>query len=91
MYVDNCPKKASYRKKINCRHVDFVIYNPVNGYTDFAIELDDKSHESERQIKSDRFKDMVFKKIGMPLIRIKAKPFYQPEELKKIIEEKLKQ
>ena len=88
MYVENGPRKQSYRGKIKSRHVDFLIYNPVNGYTDYAIELDDKSHETEKQIESDRLKDQVFETIGMPLIRIKAKAFYQPEEIRKIIEEK---
>ena len=88
MYVENCPRKESYRARIKSRHVDFIVYNPKNGYTDYAIELDDKSHETERQIKSDHLKDQVFQKINMPLIRIKAKKFYQPEEIKKIIEGK---
>ena len=90
MYIENCPKKESYRGKIKNRHVDFIIYNPINGYTDYAIELDDKSHETEKQVKSDHFKNQIFQKIGMPLIRIKAKQSYQPEELKKIIEEETK-
>ena len=87
MYIENCPKKESYRSKIKSRHVDFIIYNPLNGYTDYAIELDDKSHETEKQIQADRLKDQIFQKIGLPLIRIKAKRFYQPEEIKKIIED----
>lgn len=90
MYIENGPQKESYRGKIKNRHVDFIIYNPINGYTDYAIELDDKSHETEKQIKADLFKNQIFQKIGMPLIRIKAKQFYQPEELKKIIEESTK-
>ena len=91
MYVENCPKRESYRGKIKSRHVDFVIYNSVNGFIDCAIELDDKSHsESEKQMKSDRLKDQVFQKIGIPLIRIKVKRFYRPEEIIKIIEEKTK-
>lgn len=90
MYIENCPKRESYRGKIKNRHVDFIIYNPINGYTDYAIELDDKSHETEKQAKSDHFKNQIFQKIGMPLIRIKAKRSYQPEELKKFIEENTK-
>ncbi|MBO4633404.1 MAG: DUF2726 domain-containing protein [Lentisphaeria bacterium] len=89
MYVENCPKKEAYRSKIKSRHVDFIIYNPQNGYTDYAIELDDKSHETERQVKSDQLKDQIFQKIGLPLIRIKAKRSYQPEEIRKIIEDNI--
>ena len=89
MYVENCPKRESYRGKIKSRHIDFVIYNPQNGYTDFAIELDDKSHETERQKEIDQFKDQIFEKINMPLIRIKAKRNYEIKEIKEIIEKRI--
>ena len=67
-----------------------MIFNPVNGYTDLAIELDDKSHETEKQKQIDKFKDEVFQKIGMPLIRIPAKRTYDPKEIIEEINKKIK-
>lgn len=90
MYIENKPKKEAYRSKIKSRHVDFLIYDPKTGYTDFAVELDDKSHETEKQKNADQFKDKIFQKINMPLIRIKAQKKYEPSEIIKIIEERIK-
>ena len=89
--VENCPEREAFRARIKSRHVDFVIYNPENGYTDYAIELDDRSHDTEKQKKADAFKDKVFETIGMPLIRIPAKRSYQIEEIRTIIETKINQ
>ena len=85
IHVENCPQKEAFRARIRSRHVDFVVYNPQNGYTCYAIELDDSSHQSERQKESDQFKDAVFRKVGMPLIRIPAQRTYQPAEIAQII------
>lgn len=84
--VENCPQKEAFRSRIKSRHVDFVIYNPENGYTDYAIELDDRSHDTEKQKKADEFKDRIFATIKMPLIRIPAKRTYQIDEIRKMIE-----
>ena len=85
IHVENCPNREAYRARIRSRHVDFVIYNPQNGYTYYAIELDDSSHQTEKQQKSDQFKDALFRKVGMPLIRIPVQSFYQPAEIAQII------
>ena len=90
LYVEKSSSRNSYRGKIQNRHIDFVIFNPVNGYTDFAIELDDKSHETEKQKQIDKFKDDVFRKIDMPLIRIPARRTYDPKELIEEINKKIK-
>ena len=37
--VENCPEREAFRARIKSRHMDFVIYNPENGYTDYAIEI----------------------------------------------------
>ena len=84
MAVEKGHNKPGFRNRINCRHVDFVIFTPANGYTDYAIELDDSSHENRKD--DDEFKNQLFQKIKMPLIRIKAQAKYNPDELKKTIE-----
>ncbi|MPN08299.1 hypothetical protein SDC9_155581 [bioreactor metagenome] len=85
MYVEKGPERQSFRNRIKSRHVDFIIFNSSNGFTDYAIELDDSSHITKQE--EDTFKDNLFKKINMPLIRIKVQAKYDPDELKKIIEE----
>ena len=85
LYVENNSQKQIFRNRIKSKHVDFTVFNPVNGYTDFAIELDDKSHTTKKQIEADIFKNEVFRKIGMPLIRIPAKRQYDPSEIIEMI------
>jgi len=85
MSVENGPQRQSFRNRIKSRHIDFVIFTPESGYTDFAIELDDSSHQKKQD--EDEFKNSLFQKIKMPLIRIKVQAKYNPDELKKIIDE----
>ena len=72
-----------YRGQIKSRHVDYLIIdsdlNPV-----FAIELDDKSHDKKKAQQADKFKDDLFKKIGVPLYRVPADDFIWKLELEKI-------
>lgn len=84
MSVEKGSNRTGFRNRIKCRHVDFVIFTPENGYTNYAIELDDSSHEKTKE--DDEFKNNLFQKIKMPLIRIKVRAKYNPDELKKTIE-----
>lgn len=59
-----------YFRKISQKHVDFVICDK-NLNVLFAIELDDRSHDTEDARKRDRFKDRAFKAAGIPLKRIR--------------------
>lgn len=83
MFVIPCRNKFWYRQKINCRHVDFVIFNPKNGMVDFCIELDDSSHQ-ERQ-DADKNKDSFFRSARIPLIRIPVQYTYDPRDVAKKI------
>lgn len=62
-------ERASARGKVKSRHFDFVITNP-NLKILLIIELDDRSHETEKAIKNDEFKNSVLNQIGIPYIRI---------------------
>lgn len=55
--------------KISSKHVDFIITDN-NLKVLFAIELDDKSHNREDVKEKDKFKDLFFKSIEIPLYRI---------------------
>lgn len=65
-------------RRISQKHIDFIIckedLKPI-----FAIELDDNSHNSERAKQSDRFKDDLFQRSRIKLIRIKACKEYSKE------------
>ena len=79
MFVPPCKNKFWYRQKINCRHVDFVVFNPQNGMVDFCIELDDSSHQDRQD--ADRNKDSFFQYARIPLIRIPVQYKYDPRDV----------
>lgn len=83
MFVIPCRNKFWYRQKINCRHVDFVIFNPQNGMVDFCIELDDSSHQDRQD--ADKNKDSFFRSARIPLIRIPVQYTYDPRDVAKKI------
>ena len=51
--------------KINKKHIDFLICDSELN-TKYAIELDDKSHEKEKNKVNDNFKNALFKQTGIP-------------------------
>ena len=59
-----------YYNKINKKSVDFVLYDKVSLSPKVAIELDGSSHEIKTRQERDRFVDLVFEKIGLPLVHI---------------------
>lgn len=86
-YIDvtNKDEKARYRGYIKSRHIDFMIYDEkINLLA--GIELDDKSHQTEKAQKTDEFKNNVFKEIKIPLFRVKTGTNYT-DEIDKILKE----
>lgn len=67
--------KQSYRSRIKSRHIDFLICDDKL-HIKAAIELDDKSHSSEKAQAADLFKNELFKSLDLPLIRIQVKQDY---------------
>lgn|GEM_PF-3378506 len=59
-----------YFKEISQKHFDFCICDPISLAPVMIIELDDKSHESEKAKKSDRIKNIICNHIGLKLLRI---------------------
>ena len=75
--------KKDYLKwfsKISQKHVDFLICDK-NLRPIMAIELDDKSHESEKAWKNDNFKDSLYKSLNFPLKRVKAAQYYKYQDI----------
>ena len=77
---------SKYRGYIKSRHVDFVLCD-ANLHILCGIELDDKSHDTQKAQKTDDFKNKVFEQIKVPLFRIKTSSNYQTElqEIYKIL------
>lgn len=75
VYITDEKHKEKYRGYVKSRHIDFVLLN-TNCETVAAIELDDPSHNEIEAQKTDRFKSELFKKIGVPLIRIQTETNY---------------
>jgi hypothetical protein len=69
--------------RISQKHVDFVVCHADDCAVRFCIELDDRSHQSARAVRSDRFKDQLFADAGIRLVRIKARRGYAVEELRR--------
>jgi hypothetical protein len=75
------PQESRWFKKIKGYHVDFVICDPQSTAPLLVVELDDRSHWSQRRQERDRFKNDVLAAAGMPIYRVLAAPAYSPDEL----------
>ena len=69
-------KWQSYRNKIDRKHIDFVLCDAQTMQVVAAVELDDKSHDSDRARQRDAVKNKACAAAGLPLIRFKAQRAY---------------
>jgi hypothetical protein len=77
------------RNRIQQKHVDFVLCDPVKISPLLAIELDDKSHEQPDRKERDCFVDEALKAAGLPLLRVRASRAYSPAELMGEIQQRI--
>lgn len=77
------------RNRIKSRSIDFTIVNNKNCKIICCIELDDYTHKWENVKKADEFKNDLFNKVNLKLIRIKVNNNYNLEEIEKQIKESL--
>lgn len=56
--------------KIKSKHVDFLVWDVQDGKVALVIELDGKSHQSEKMIDRDDFVNKLYEKVGIKLIRV---------------------
>lgn len=82
IYVTNKQELYKYRGYIKSRHIDFLICDN-DLHIKFAIELDDKTHNTEKAKSTDEFKNKLFDTINIKLYRIKVGDNYE-NEIKKI-------
>jgi hypothetical protein len=81
-FISVTAKKDYFKwfSKISQKHVDFLICDK-NLRPIMAIELDDKSHESQKAWKNDNFKDWLYENLDFPLKRVKAAQYYKYQEI----------
>ncbi len=76
--------------RISQKHVDYLLVSLPNFQPIMAIELDGKSHGSEKQQKRDAVKDQAFKSAGVPLVRVPVSRDLSDVMLLSILEPHLK-
>lgn len=81
-FVKVSSSKEEWRKnwnKIRAKHVDFLIWDKQKNIIVVAIELDGKSHSSEKMMKSDTFKNKLYPSIGLELVRVRVGTDFESE------------
>lgn len=73
--------RQSFRNRIKSRHIDIVVVERKTFKPVWAIELDDKSHDSPKRKERDTFLDNAFIAAGLPLIRFKVKRSYTTSDI----------
>ena len=78
--------KRAKRNYIKSRHIDFVLVDKETGSVVKAIELDGKSHSTEKQKRSDEVKNQIFRSSGFDLLHVRVGEDFK----RKITEEALR-
>lgn len=73
------------RNRIKSRSIDYTIVNNENCKVICCIELDDYTHNTNKAKMNDQFKDELFKKVNIPLHRIKVNNNYNLEQIENIL------
>ena len=86
--LDNKERQSAFNR-IQSKHVDFIACDPNDLSIQFAVELDDKSHEREDRQDRDAFVDKVMEAAGIPIIHFQAKRAYVVQEVRDTLVAKL--
>jgi Protein of unknown function (DUF2726) len=76
--------------RISQKHVDYLLVSLPNFQPVMAIELDGKSHGSQKQQARDAVKDQAFNSAGVPLVRVPVSRDLSDVMLLSILEPHLK-
>lgn len=79
--LDDKSKFRIYTNKIDRKHVDFLLCDPVTMRPLVGIELDDRSHQREDRQVRDTFVDEVFAAARLPLLHIPVRRAYVALEI----------
>ena len=71
--------------KISSKHFDFLLCNPDDFSVICAIELNDRSHRSEKRKQRDDFLRNICKVSNIPLIQIRSSSAYVADDVKQLI------
>ncbi len=71
--------------KINGKHFDFVLSDPKTLEVRAVIELNDKSHRSQKRAARDQFVRDACEGAGLRLIEVEAKRTYSVAELRALV------
>jgi Protein of unknown function (DUF2726) len=74
----------SHMNQIDRKHLDFVICD-ANLAPVLAVELDDSSHDDGRRQERDAFVDEVLAASALPILHMRAKRGYVPDELRQLL------
>lgn len=91
-FLDNKIVGQNWRaafKHINEKSVDYIICDKSYIKPIIAIELDDKTHEKDDRKERDYEVERILKEAGLILLRFKNNGFFNREEIKESISEKL--
>lgn len=78
-------KNLAAMNRIDRKHVDFLLCDPLTMRALIAIELDDKSHQRKDRKERDRLVNRVFKAVGLPLQRIRVRRTYDVDALSELL------
>lgn len=89
-FVSSPDENYAAWNKINRKHVDFLVCSAHSLRPLFGIELDDSSHQRPDRMERDQFVNQVFHAAGLPLAHVPVRASYNPEELKHIFNQALR-
>ena len=75
-------RTRTYTNKIDRKHIDFLLCEPLTLRPMAGLELDDKSHKRSDRQSRDEFVQHVFDAAGLPLVRIPVHRGYAVNELR---------
>jgi hypothetical protein len=73
--------------RISAKHVDFLLCEPATFEPVVAIEVDGSSHQWPDRIERDAFVNELFERIGLPLVRVAARRWFESADVLKLIED----
>jgi hypothetical protein len=85
----HAPQAQSWRNRILCKHIDFVLCDQLTMEVRLAVELDDRSHQRPDRVQRDAFVNQAMDAAGVPLLRVPAAGSYDPEQLRSAIAEQI--
>jgi very-short-patch-repair endonuclease len=75
------------RNRIQSKHLDFVVCDRHDLSVQFAVELDDSSHQAPRRQARDEFLDKALAAAGLRVVRFPAKRTYSVRDIRGVISE----